>query len=166
MKKYTLIAIGGMLGAILRYFIKNIHISNYSEVIPISTLLINISGSFLLALILTVCFEIYELDADLRLGIATGFLGAYTTFSTLCKETVNLMVKGEYYSAIGYIGITAILGFAAVYFGVVVAREVISKFVHHKNDLEDVQMEDEKEGWLDDICASCIWWSSRKLGPI
>ena len=91
MRKYIFIAIGGMLGAILRYFIKNIHIYNYKEAIPINTLLINVSGSFLLALILTIAFEIFEFDADLRLGIATGFLGAYTTFSTLCKETVNLM---------------------------------------------------------------------------
>lgn len=146
MKKYTFIAIGGMLGAILRYLIKNIHIYNYKEVIPISTLLINVSGSFLLALILTVSLEIYEFDADLRLGIAAGFLGAYTTFSTLCKEAVNLLVQGEYYSAISYIGLTTILGLAAAYFGVVVAREVVSKFVHHKNDSEDVQLEDRKEG--------------------
>jgi len=145
MKKYILIAIGGMIGAILRYFIKNIHIYNYKEAIPINTMLINVSGSFLIALILTISYEIYEFDADLRLGIATGLLGAYTTFSTLCKETVNFTVQGDYYSAISYIGFSTIFGLAAVYFGVILAREVVSKYVHHNDDSGDVQMEDGKE---------------------
>ena len=145
MRKYTLIAVGGMLGAILRYFIKNIHIYNYKEVLPINTLLINVSGSFLLALILTIAFEVFEFDATLRLGIATGFFGAYTTFSTLCKETVNLMKQGNYLLSISYIGFTTIFGITAVYIGVVLAREVVSKFVHHHNDSGDIQMEDAKE---------------------
>ncbi|MBU3183869.1 fluoride efflux transporter CrcB [Clostridium estertheticum] len=129
MKKYTFIAIGGMLGAILRYVIKSIHIYHYKEVIPINTLLINISGTFLLSLILTIAFEIYEIDSDIRLGIATGFLGAFTTFSTLCKETVNLINQGYYYSSISYIGFSAMFGLAAAYFGVIVAREVVPIFI-------------------------------------
>ena len=145
MRKYSLIAIGGMLGAILRYVIKNIHVYHYKEVIPINTLLINVSGSFLLALILTIAFEIYEFDADLRLGIATGFLGAYTTFGGLCKETVNLMNQGYYYSAMSYIGFSTILGLAFAYFGVILAREVVSKFVLHQDDSDNVELEEAKE---------------------
>lgn len=136
MKKYAYIAIGGMLGSMLRYFIKNINFNNYKEAmqIPIDTMLINVSGSFLLALILTISFEIYKFDADLRLGIATGFFGAYTTFGSLCKETVNLINKGEYFSSISYIGASTIMGLAAVYLGVALARKVISKSVHYHND--------------------------------
>ncbi len=133
MRKYIFISIGGMLGAILRYAIKNIHINNYKEVIPINTLFINVSGSLLLALILTIAFEIFAFDANIRLGIATGFFGAYTTFSTLCKETVDLMTLGDYYSAISYIGFSIMLGLAASYFGVVLAREVVSKYKIKQN---------------------------------
>ncbi|MCB2294567.1 fluoride efflux transporter CrcB [Clostridium algoriphilum] len=133
MRKYIFIAVGGMLGAILRYVIKNIHINNYKEAIPINTLFINVSGSLLLALILTIAFEVFEFDADIRLGIATGFFGAYTTFSTLCKETVNLMTQGDYYSAVSYIGFSVMLGLAASYFGVVLAREVVSMFKTERN---------------------------------
>jgi len=122
-----------MLGAILRYIIKNIHIDNYKEIIPVNTLFINISGSLLLALILTIAFEVYSFDADLRLGIATGFFGAYTTFSTLCKETVNLMIKGDYYFAILYIVFSIMLGLTASYFGVVLAKEVVSKLKTKRN---------------------------------
>lgn len=145
MRKYTFIAIGGTLGAILRYAIKNIHIYNYKDVFPINTLLINVSGSFLLALILTIAFEVFEFDADLRLGIATGFLGAYTTFSTLCKETVNIMNKGNYFYSIFYIGFTTILGLAAIYFGVVLARKVLLKFENNQNDTCGVELKDGKD---------------------
>lgn len=142
MRKYTFIAIGGMLGAILRYIIKGIHLYHYNEVIPINTLLINISGSFFLALTLTITFEIFEFNSDIRLGIATGFFGAYTTFSTLCKETVTLMRQGYYYSAISYIGFSIMFGLAAAYFGVVLAREVISKFKNKQNNTDSVDPKD------------------------
>jgi len=145
MRKYIYIAIGGMLGAILRYGIKNIHIYNYNGNIPINTLLINVSGSFLLALILTISFEIYEFDADIRLGIVTGFLGAYTTFSTLCKEAVNLMRQGNYSSAVSYMGLTVFLGLTATYFGVVLARKVASKISLYNSGPDNVDMENAKE---------------------
>jgi len=130
MRKYIFIGAGGILGAILRYYIKNIHIYHYKEVIPLNTLLINITGSFILALVLTTALEVWEFDSNLRLGIATGFLGAFTTFSTMCKETVSLMNSGYYYSAISYITISTILGLGAAYFGIVLAREAVSKMVN------------------------------------
>lgn len=131
MRKYVYIGIGGILGAILRYYIKNIQIYHYKEVIPLNTLLINISGSFVLALILTIAFEVWEFDSNIRLGIAAGFTGAYTTFSTMCKETVTLINNGYYFSAVSYITVSTILGLGAVYFGIVVAREVKSKLVNN-----------------------------------
>ncbi|MGH4137897.1 fluoride efflux transporter CrcB [Clostridium sp.] len=143
MRKYTFIAIGGMLGAILRYIIKNIHIVSYKEVIPINTLILNVSGAFLLTLILTLAFEVFELDADIRLGIATGFLGAYTTFSTLCKEAVNLMKQGEYYFSISYVVLSIMMGLAAAYLGVVLAREVVAKFISKHNGSNNVESEEE-----------------------
>lgn len=133
MKNYIYIGIGGFLGAISRVFIKNIHIYHYKELIPLNTLLINVSGSFILALLLTIAFEIWEMDESLRLGITTGFLGGYTTFSTLCKEIVGLITKGDYFSAITYITISTVLGFLGVYLGIVVAREVIGKIIKDKN---------------------------------
>jgi len=133
MKKYIYIGAGGFFGAILRAFIESIHIYNYNEKIPLNTLIINISGSFLLALILTLALEVWKIGANLRLGLTVGFLGAFTTFSTMCKETVNLMDKGYYLSAISYITISTILGLLAAYLGVVLARGVIAKVVKKKS---------------------------------
>lgn len=137
MRKYIFISIGGILGAISRYLIKGIHIYHYHENVPINTLLINITGSFIMALVLTIAFEVWEFDTDIRLGIATGFLGAYTTFSTLCKETVGLLHEGDYFSAISYITVSTMIGIAAAYFGIVLAREVVSKLV--KKDKEELE---------------------------
>ena len=130
MRKYIYIGIGGFLGAILRFLSKNMPIYNYHENVPLNTLFINVTGCFVLALVLTVAFEIWKFDADIRLGIGTGFLGAYTTFSTLCKETSELLFKGYYFSAVSYITLSVVLGLAAVYLGVVLAREAAAKLLN------------------------------------
>jgi CrcB protein len=139
LKKYIFIGFGGFLGAVSRYFIKNIHIYHYREVIPINTLIINVVGSFLIGLLLTIAFEIWEMDDHIRLGVTTGFLGAFTTFSTLCKDTVQLLKNGDYYSAISYLTMSTVLGLIAVYLGIVVAREVVAKIVKQEPDVDAVE---------------------------
>ncbi len=137
MRKYIYIMVGGMLGAVLRFTIKNIHILNVQESFPLNTLLTNITGSFILALFLTVAFEVSDFDADIRLGIATGFLGAYTTFSTLCKEIVVLIISGKTFLAIIYMILSVTLGLAAAYFGNVLARVTISKLVRDTKIIDE-----------------------------
>lgn len=132
MKKYIYIGAGGFLGAILRFLIESSYIFNYIGNIPLNTLLINITGSFLLSLILTITFYFGKINENVRLGITIGFLGAFTTFSTMCKEVVNLMIKQYYISAIFYITISTILGLLAAYLGVIVAREIIPKSLKEK----------------------------------
>lgn len=127
MKKYVFIGCGGFLGAILRYLVKGIQIYHYQENIPLNTLFINISGTFLLAVIMATAAEIWEFDPDIRLGLTTGLIGAYTTFSTLCKETAGLLQNGDYFSAISYLTVSTVLGLGMAYFGIVLAREAGSK---------------------------------------
>jgi fluoride exporter len=132
MKKYIYIGAGGFFGAILRFLIEGIHIYNYKVNIPLKTLVINISGSFLLALILILTLEVVKTDENLRLGLTIGFLGAFTTFSTMCKETVSLIMNEHYFPAIFYITISTILGLAATYLGIIVAGKVKGKGVRKK----------------------------------
>ena len=131
LQKYIYIMIGGALGAVLRLLVKNTPIWNYFGNIPLNTLLINITGCFLLALFLVVALEIIDVDANVRIGVSTGFLGAFTTFSSLCKENVLLMLNGDFFSAISYITISIVLGLAASFLGVVLARKVIAKMAGH-----------------------------------
>ncbi|NMC56947.1 MAG: fluoride efflux transporter CrcB [Eubacteriaceae bacterium] len=127
MRKYVYILIGGAIGAVLRVVIKGINLFNYSGNIPINTLIINISGAFILMFFLTVAFEVAGFDANIRLGISTGFLGAFTTFSTLCKETVVLIFNGYYFSAFLYILLSFVLGLATAYAGYILAKKYIVK---------------------------------------
>lgn len=110
MKKYIYISIGGFIGAILRFLIENINLYDYTGIIPIKTLIINVSGSFLLGFITTIFLDILNRHLNIQLMLCAGFLGAFTTFSTLCKETSLIFFKGHYYIAIFYILISLILG--------------------------------------------------------
>ncbi|QHQ59475.1 fluoride efflux transporter CrcB [Anaerocolumna sedimenticola] len=130
MRKYIFISLGGAFGAVLRYVIRSIPTPCYNGNIPLNTLIINIIGSFILALVLTGANEVFKLEADLKLGITTGFIGAFTTFSTLCKETVSLLSNGAYLSAFSYLTLSAILGITAAYLGVVLesaAANIVNK---------------------------------------
>lgn len=138
MRKYIFIGVGGFLGAILRFWIKTIPLQNYKELIPINTLFINVMGSFLLALITTAALEVLKMDVDMRLGICTGFLGAYTTFSTLCKEASELINKGYYFSSLSYIVNSVTLGLVAAFLGIVIAREVLQKYANKHINSEDL----------------------------
>jgi fluoride exporter len=127
MRKYIFISMGGFIGAILRYVVRSVPIDHYNGNFPFNTLIINVTGSFVLALVLTAAYSALKFNADVRLGIATGLIGAYTTFSTLCKETVSLLSKGDYFSAISYTAVSALLGIGAVYLGTVLGKIIISK---------------------------------------
>ena len=124
MRKYIFIGIGAFFGAIARYLIKSIHLFSYDAVFPLCTFCINITGSFLLAFILTIAFEVWAFDSDIRLGITTGFLGAYTTFSTFCKETVILLNNAEYVFAFLYMILSVLIGLLVAYLGVILARKI------------------------------------------
>lgn len=123
MREYIFIGIGGFLGATSRFFIKNINLFNYAGNIPLNTLIINITGSFLLSFILTLTLEGMKIDSNIKMGLCTGFLGSYTTFSTLCKETYNLFHESYYLASI-YVFFSTVLGLLMAYLGVVLGRKI------------------------------------------
>jgi len=123
LKKYIYIGLGGALGAILRFIIRAIPALQGSN-FPVNTLIINLTGSFLLGLVLTYAYETDNISAELRLGIATGFIGAFTTFSTLCKETVTLGMTGFLSLALIYVAVSLLGGLLMAYGGIVSARTV------------------------------------------
>ena len=86
--------------------------------------MINISGSFLLGLIFTLTTERINVEPWLRTALTVGFLGAYTTFSTLAFETVRLIDGGQMLAAFLNMAGSAVIGVLAVVAGIGVARMV------------------------------------------
>jgi len=127
MNKYLYISIGGAAGAVIRHWAEGLTLLGYRGDFPLNTFMINISGSFILALFLTIAFEVMEIDGDLRIGISTGFLGAFTTFSALCKESVLLMESSRTLLASIYISSSLFFGFGAAFLGIILARKVVYK---------------------------------------
>nr|WP_304214677.1 fluoride efflux transporter CrcB [Fredinandcohnia onubensis] len=111
---YLLIGIAGFLGAILRYCIGFV-LFDESAVFPFATLTVNLIGSFLLSWFTTALVERLSIPANLKAAIGTGFVGSFTTFSTLSVETVTLVKTEELFLAFIYI-------FASIIGGLIMSR--------------------------------------------
>ncbi|WP_026692592.1 fluoride efflux transporter FluC [Peribacillus kribbensis] len=108
---YFLVGIGGIAGALLRYM-AGVFFFRHS-LFPFSTLIINLLGSFLLAYLTTGLFKRLSISQELKTAIGTGFVGSFTTFSTLSVETVNLFRNGHWLLALVYIAASIFLGVLA-----------------------------------------------------
>lgn len=117
------IALGGALGATARYGVAQlVHVAPDS--FPWATFWTNVTGSFALGLILALVLERFPPTRYLRPFVATGFLGAYTTYSTFAVETVLLTKDGHDAIALAYAASSLAIGFAAVWAGMWAARIV------------------------------------------
>lgn len=115
------ISIGGMLGATARHGVSQvIHASPDS--FPWATFTANISGSFLLGFILVLLIDRFPPSHYLRVFVATGFLGAYTTMSTFQVETVTLIKDGDTVLGVVYSLATIAVGLTAAWLGISAGR--------------------------------------------
>jgi CrcB protein len=89
------VAAGGALGAVLRFVIATLCGRWFGGGFPVGTFVINITGSLLLGWFVAVIQERLTVSDTLRLAVAVGFLGAYTTFSTFAYESNSLLEDGS-----------------------------------------------------------------------
>ena len=122
MEKFIMISIGALLGANTRYWLGDWAATHWGTAFPFGTLLINLTGSFLLGLFLTLITGRYLVDPRWRTLIAVGFLGAYTTFSTYTYESVSLIMKGQWLAGAANLLGSALLGGLAVLLGIVIGN--------------------------------------------
>jgi fluoride exporter len=106
---YLWIGIAGFLGAILRYSI-GLFLFHESVVFPFATLSVNLIGSFLLAWFTTAIVKRFSIPDHLKAAIGTGFIGSFTTFSTLSVETVTLIQNQDLFLAFVYVFISIVGG--------------------------------------------------------
>lgn len=118
------VGLGGFVGANARYLLGAWVVSRLGLGFPAHTLLINVSGSLLIGVLLTLLTERLAADPAWRLLLVVGFLGGYTTFSSYTFEALALTEQGEGLPAAWYVLGSNGLGLVAAYAGVVLARAV------------------------------------------
>ena len=117
------IAVAGALGALARYGLEGL-VSRRATAFPWGTFAVNVSGALLLGFLFTLLTDRVTVAPWIRSSVAIGFLGAYTTFSTLSYETFRLAEDGAYGLAAANAFGSLAAGLLAVYVGVVAARAV------------------------------------------
>lgn len=122
--KLLYLALGGSIGAILRYILSALPHKIYWGTFPFGTLLVNLLGSFLIGFGFILLGK-DQIPENLKLFLFIGILGSFTTFSTFMFESLNLFKAGDLKFALLNIGASNILGLFFVYLGYVVANMVV-----------------------------------------
>jgi CrcB protein len=120
------IAIGSALGGMSRYLVAGLVQRLTGAGFPTGTLLVNLTGSFLLGVFLRYGLETPTLTPELRAFQTIGFCGGYTTFSTFSYETVAMLEDGQWSRALAYVALSVGLSVAATLLGLYAARGLIA----------------------------------------
>jgi len=126
MKQFLLASGGGAIGAGARYLLaRAFMIAGFIE-FPWATLTINVTGSFLMGVLIEVLAQRFNASNDLRTFLATGVLGGYTTFSTFSLEFATLYERGNFAGAFGYVAASVVFGLLAIFAGIWISRWVLA----------------------------------------
>jgi len=123
-QRYLLIAIGGGLGSMLRYFLGATAAQRFGVRFPVGTLSVNILACFLIGLSVEYLNRHASLNPAWRYLIPVGFIGGFSTFSTFEWETWSDISSGAFWIGILYVAVSLVAGFVAVGIGVAAARTV------------------------------------------
>ena len=117
------VSVAGAIGAPARYVVDRAITRRRSGAFPLGTFVVNVSGSLVLGLLAGAALY-HGFGGAPRAWLATGFCGAYTTFSTFGLETVELAERGDRRAATTYVAASAVIGCAAAAVGLAVAAAV------------------------------------------
>lgn len=117
MVNYFFVSIGAAFGGALRYWISNFVFKFLPENFPYGTLIVNLLGSFLVGFIMYYLNEREIIGTNMRLLVAVGFCGGFTTFSTFSLETMNLLRDSEFLLA----GLNVLLNISLCMIGIFLA---------------------------------------------
>lgn len=120
-----LVGIGGAAGAIARYVVGRGLTMRFGDGFPYGTFTVNIAGAFLIGVLYVLLTERGVSDERLRLLLATGFLGGFTTFSTYTLEAITLAESGQWNVSLLYVIASNLLGLAACLAGMLAIRSIV-----------------------------------------
>lgn len=121
MDRYFIVMLGGATGSLSRYVLGTAIMTRFGPRFPVGTLVINVSGSFLIGLLMTLLTERLQPHPNWRLLLVVGFLGGYTTFSSFEWETLSLVKDGGRWLGVFNIVGSVLFGYAAVWLGSIIA---------------------------------------------
>lgn len=120
--KLLWVCFAGAIGSGTRYLVGVWASERWGVTFPYGTLLVNVAGCFLLALLLQSALGVASFSPTLRIALASGFLGGLTTYSSFAYETMRLARDGSRGAALANFGLTSVACFAAVLLGMAVAQ--------------------------------------------
>ncbi len=114
----------GALGCLARYYLSNWVYGWLGQDFPYGTLVVNIVGAFFIGLLMDLSLRTTLVPHHLRVGLAIGFLGGLTTFSTFSYETFRLLEDGQLFTALVNVLASVVLCLALTWVGILVARQI------------------------------------------
>lgn len=123
---YLSVALGGALGACARYGVAHFALRFLGPGYPYGTLIVNIAGSFLMGMLIEFMALRWSPSPELRVFLVTGFLGAFTTFSTFSLDVAIQLQRGAYLTAGSYIALSVLLSIAGLFAGLHIMRVIMA----------------------------------------
>jgi len=120
------VAVGSAVGGVARFALASVVQQRVGPNFPVGTLIVNITGSFLLGLLLRYALASDAISPEVRALLTTGFCGGYTTFSTFTYDTMILLEEGGHARAGLYVLLSVVLSLVGAWLGIMAAAALVA----------------------------------------